>query len=270
MHVGHRPTARSSDVRAAHLRAAPLLRGVPARPRLHRGPGHHRPHLRDLPGRLPDELRATRSSRPAAPSARRAAPRACAASSTAGSGSRATRSTSTCCTLPTSSAYGSALELAKDHRDLVEQALALKKVGNDLMDAPRRPRDPPHQRPARRLLPRPHQAELRPLAERLRWARDAALETVRLVSGFDFPDLRDRPRVRGAPPSRRVRHHARGGWSPTAASTSRWRSSWSTSSRSTSSTRPRSTAACIERGRYLVGPLARYALNYDQLPAGGP
>ena len=41
--------------RARHLRAAALLRGVPARPRLHRGPRHHRAHLRHLPGRLPDE-----------------------------------------------------------------------------------------------------------------------------------------------------------------------------------------------------------------------
>ena len=41
--------------RTAHLRAAALLRGVPARPRLYRGARHHRAHLRHLPGRLPDE-----------------------------------------------------------------------------------------------------------------------------------------------------------------------------------------------------------------------
>jgi hypothetical protein len=35
----------------------------------------------------------------------------------------------------------------------------------------------------------PVRAELAPLAERLRWARDAALKTVRWVSGFDFPDF---------------------------------------------------------------------------------
>ena len=39
---------------AAHLRAAALLRGLPARAALHRGARHHRAHLRHLPGRLPD------------------------------------------------------------------------------------------------------------------------------------------------------------------------------------------------------------------------
>ena len=51
---------------AGHLRAAPLLRGVPARPRVHRAAGHHRPDLRHLPGRLPDERRARPSRTPAA------------------------------------------------------------------------------------------------------------------------------------------------------------------------------------------------------------
>ena len=41
--------------RAEHLRAAAVLRGAPARPRLHRGARHHRADLRHLPGRLPDE-----------------------------------------------------------------------------------------------------------------------------------------------------------------------------------------------------------------------
>ena len=57
---------RGSDVRqarrraglgrqAAHLRAATLLRGDAARTRLRGGGRHHRPDLRHLPGRLPDE-----------------------------------------------------------------------------------------------------------------------------------------------------------------------------------------------------------------------
>ena len=39
---------------AADLRAAAVLRGVPARAGLHRATRHHRADLRDLPGRLPD------------------------------------------------------------------------------------------------------------------------------------------------------------------------------------------------------------------------
>ena len=48
-------TAGRDGRRAAHLRAAALLRGAPARPRLPRGARHHVAHLRHLPGRLPDE-----------------------------------------------------------------------------------------------------------------------------------------------------------------------------------------------------------------------
>ena len=40
-----------------------------------------------------------------------------------------------------------------------------------------------------RLLPGADQARAAALAERLRWARDASLETVELVSTFDFPEL---------------------------------------------------------------------------------
>ena len=57
----------------------------------------------------------------------------CAGSSTAASGSRATRCTSTCSTRPTSSATTSAIELARDQPRVVEQALELKKTGNELM-----------------------------------------------------------------------------------------------------------------------------------------
>ena len=44
-----------TDVQLQDLRAAAVLRGVPARPRLHRAAGHHLADLRHLPGGLPDE-----------------------------------------------------------------------------------------------------------------------------------------------------------------------------------------------------------------------
>ena len=54
------------DVKLQDLRAAALLRGVPARPRVHRGARHHGADLRHLPGRLPDERRAGDGGRAAA------------------------------------------------------------------------------------------------------------------------------------------------------------------------------------------------------------
>ena len=84
---------------------------------------------------------------------RRRSPR-CAGCCTAASGSRATPCTSTCCTRPTSSAT------RRDRAgprppDVVERGLRLKKAGNAILEADRRPGDPPGQRPGRRLLPRP-------------------------------------------------------------------------------------------------------------------
>ena len=64
---------------AADLRAAALLRGAAARPRVHRGAGHHRADLRDLPGRLPDERGAGDGGRVRRRDRRRPAPRPAAA-----------------------------------------------------------------------------------------------------------------------------------------------------------------------------------------------
>ena len=42
--------------------------------------------------------------------------------------------------------YESAIHMAADHREIVEQGLRLKKAGNDIVTLRRRPRDPPDQR----------------------------------------------------------------------------------------------------------------------------
>ncbi|MFE3249107.1 Ni/Fe hydrogenase subunit alpha [Streptomyces sp. NPDC059209] len=82
----------------------------------------------------------------------------------------------------------SAIELARDQRAAVERGLRIKQAGNAILE----------QLGGRAIHPVnvrlggfyrvPSPAELRPLAERLRRAQDDALETVRWVAGFDFPD----------------------------------------------------------------------------------
>ena len=52
--------------------------------------------------------------------------------------------------------YPDAVALARDHRDLVERGLRLKKAGNAILEARRWPGDPPGQSAGRRLLPRTH------------------------------------------------------------------------------------------------------------------
>jgi coenzyme F420-reducing hydrogenase alpha subunit len=161
---------------------------------------------------------------------------------------------------------GSALELAKDHRDLVEKALQLKKVGNDIMEIVGGRAIHPINVRLGGFYRTPTRRELRPLAERLRWARDAALETVRVVSGFDFPDLEiDHELV--------ALHHP----DEYAITEGRVISDRGLDIEVSEFLEhiaeehvEHSTSLhghIIERGRYLVGPLARYTLNYDQLPA---
>ncbi|GHJ33807.1 MULTISPECIES: Ni/Fe hydrogenase subunit alpha [Streptomyces] len=84
--------------------------------------------------------------------------------------------------------HPSAVELARDQRAAVERGLRIKQAGNAVME----------QLGGRAIHPVnvrvggfyrvPGPAELAPLARRLRRAHDDALETVRWVSGFDFPD----------------------------------------------------------------------------------
>lgn len=84
--------------------------------------------------------------------------------------------------------YDSAVHLSRDHRADVERGLRIKQAGNAILELLGGRAIHPvnvrvggfHRTPAR--------SELRPLAERLRRARDDAEETVRWVAGFDFPD----------------------------------------------------------------------------------
>ena len=85
--------------------------------------------------------------------------------------------------------YQSAIEMARDHRPDVERGLQLKKVGNDILGLLGGRAIHPVNVRVGGFYRVPVRAELEPLAERLRWARDAAVATVRWVAGFDFPDL---------------------------------------------------------------------------------
>ena len=85
--------------------------------------------------------------------------------------------------------YDSAIEMAHDHKDVVERGLRLKKAGNALMAlVGGRAVHPVNVRVGGfyRLPDRDRMAELRPA---LAAALDDALATVTLVAGFDFPEL---------------------------------------------------------------------------------
>ena len=104
--------------------------------------------------------------------------------------------------------------MARDHREVVERALQLKKAGNAADARRRRARDPPDQRPRRRLLPRADAGRARAACvEELERAREFALEAVRLDGGAAVPGLRGGLRVRRAARRRTTTRSRAGGWS---------------------------------------------------------
>jgi sulfhydrogenase subunit alpha len=160
--------------------------------------------------------------------------------------------------------YPSAIELARDNPDVVASALELKKTGNELMTVVGGREVHPINLKVGGWYRAPRKRELQPLVEKLERAREIALEAVRITAGFEFPDYEqdyelvaldepdEYPIDRGRIASNRgldiavedyeehfVEEHVE----------------WSNALHS----------RIIERGSYLCGPLARFALAADRL-----
>lgn len=169
--------------------------------------------------------------------------------------------------------YQGAIEMAADHRDLVEMALRMRKAGNTLLEViGGRAIHPINVRVGgfHRL---PTTSELHQLVDELTWGRDAAAETIRLVSGFTFPELahsHDYVALRppeGSGPSGATGYPIEDGrivsTSGLDIAVERWPEHFYERHV------PHSTALHGHMrggGTYLVGPLARFNLNADRLP----
>lgn len=84
--------------------------------------------------------------------------------------------------------YDGVVDMARDHGDAVRRGLALKKVGNEILTFLGGREIHPINVRVGGFYRTPRRRDLEPLAERLAWAREAALETVRWTAGFEFPD----------------------------------------------------------------------------------
>lgn len=85
--------------------------------------------------------------------------------------------------------YASAIAMAKDHPDTVTRGLRLKKAGNAIMTLLGGRSVHPVSVKVGGFSRVPLQRELEALKDELIWARDAAVETIRWVAGFDYPDF---------------------------------------------------------------------------------
>ncbi len=162
--------------------------------------------------------------------------------------------------------YPDGIQMAAKHGDAVRNGLALKKAGNELMRVLGGREIHPVNVRVGGFYRVPDRAEFVPVAEGLKRARDIAVATARWVAGFPFPDYeRDYEFVALRHPDEYAINEGRivsnRGLDIAAADyDSEFEERHVAHSTALQSVLRR-------RGSYLVGPLARYNLNFDRLPA---
>ena len=162
--------------------------------------------------------------------------------------------------------YPDAIAMARDHGEAVERALALKKTGNELLRLLGGREIHPINARIGGFYRVPNRAELAPVAEALKGARDRAIDTLLWVAGFPFPEcVRDYEFVALRHPDEYPMNEGR---IVSSAGLDIAVADYETEFIERQV--PYSTAlhsVMKQRGVYLVGPMARYALNRDHLPA---
>jgi coenzyme F420-reducing hydrogenase alpha subunit len=161
--------------------------------------------------------------------------------------------------------YEDAIRMAKDHPEVVRQALRLKKLGNQILAVIGGREVHPINLRVGGFYRLPTRRELAPLREELEWARGVARELVRWTGGFSFPDFerdyefvalrhgREYPITEGRIVSSSGLDIPVSGFEEVFVEEHVAHSN-------------ALQATMVGRGAYHVGPLARYALNFDCLP----
>ena len=161
--------------------------------------------------------------------------------------------------------YEDAITMAKDHPEVVQRALRIKKIGNHLVTLLGGREIHPISAAVGGFYKVPPKSRLHELEEDLKWALDASVETVRLTAGLEFPDFeQDYEFVALRHPSEYPFNEGR-----------------LVSNRGLDIDAAEYEDTFIEqhvkhsnalhsvirgRGSYLVGPMARFNLNFDNLP----
>lgn len=160
--------------------------------------------------------------------------------------------------------YPSALHMARDYGPLVQRALQLKQTGNALVGLLGGREVHPINVRVGGFYKLPEPGQLRPLAERLKWARDQALEAVRFTAGLPFPEFeQDYEFVALQHPNEYPLNEGR-----LVSNKGLDIAIDQFEDHFAEEQVPHSTALhAVRKARthYLVGPLARYNLNFDRL-----
>jgi len=162
--------------------------------------------------------------------------------------------------------YEDAIRMARDHPTEVQRGLRLKKAGNAIVNLLGGREIHPINVRVGGFYKIPARTEFLSLAEELKWARDAALETVRWVATIPIPDFeRDYEFVSLCHPDEYPFNEGRivsnkGLDIPIREYEQHFAEEHVAHSNALHS-------VLKERGAYFVGPLARYSLNFDRLSA---
>jgi sulfhydrogenase subunit alpha len=161
--------------------------------------------------------------------------------------------------------YPDAIAMAKDHREIAERALRLKKIGNHIVTLLGGREIHPVSAAVGGFYKVPDKKRLGEMEEDLKWALEASIQTVRFTAGLEFPDFEqdyefvalrhpeEYPLSEGRLVSNRgldidaaeYEHHF-----------------------IEQHVQHSNALHSVIRGRgsYLVGPMARFNLNFDKLP----
>jgi len=161
--------------------------------------------------------------------------------------------------------YPDAIAMARDHQAVVQQGLRLKKAGNRIVTLMGGREIHPVSAAVGGFYKAPSKSALKELVDELKWALDASLATVRFAAGLDFPEFeQDYEFVSLCHPDEYPFNEGR-----------------IVSNRGldidASAYEENFTEQHVEhsnalhsvlrgRGSYMVGPLARFNLNFDRLP----
>jgi coenzyme F420-reducing hydrogenase alpha subunit len=164
--------------------------------------------------------------------------------------------------------YESAVHMAKDFPREVERGLALKKTGGSIMSFLGGREVHPVNVRVGGFYSVPEKKELRTLVEPIEHARGMALETVRWVAGFDFPKFdQDYIFVSLRHPDE---YPFNEGHIVSNAGLDIVAAQFDDHFEEEQVEYSHALHCVLKKGRrsYHVGPMARYALNFDRLPAG--
>jgi sulfhydrogenase subunit alpha len=161
--------------------------------------------------------------------------------------------------------YQDAIQMAADHPEIATRGLQLKKLGNEIMTVIGGREIHPINLCVGGFYKVPSKKDLLPLVEKLKWARDASLETVRWTATLPFPDFEQDYEFVA------LRHPDEYGITEGRLASNKGLDIAISEfeEHSVEEHVPYTNALhsrLKERGAYFAGPLARYNVNFDKLP----